>query len=79
MTPEEAREKIQGIVQDLEAIRSRLLSVEAGLPESSAETDPRDLEEMEDSAALRSAIRCALEDSIQPALRDLRNAAAPER
>jgi hypothetical protein len=82
MTREEihAREQLRGIVRELEAIRTRLLGVQASLPVPAAEPsrlleDDRD-DRMDSVTEIRSVIGCVLQDSIGPAIRDLQTAAA---
>jgi hypothetical protein len=74
-----ARDQLREIYRDLDAIRFRLLGVQATLPRSPQEEDPlMDSDTMDSSAELRGAISCVLCDRIDPALRDLREAASTE-
>lgn len=74
-----AKEKLQQIVAELEGIRVRLGAIHDSLPTSRKE----DLmllgeEDMDFTTEVRSVIECVLNDSIQPAIRDLRAAAEYE-
>ena len=71
-----AREQLREIVRELEAIRARLLGVQASLPVSTAEQS-RLLEEdqMDSVTEIHSVIGCVLQDWIGPAIRDLQTAA----
>jgi hypothetical protein len=77
MTDTDAREQLRGIATDLEAIRLRLLGLQASLPASPAERF-RLLEEeaLDTGAEIRAVIGCVLHDRIQPAIEDLRGVAA---
>jgi hypothetical protein len=72
-----AQSELQRIVEELEAIRVRLMDIHAKLP-----VPPEEIamllgeEEMDVSTEVRSIIECVLNDSIQPAIRDLAAAAA---
>ena len=79
MTPERVKEQLQDVVAGLEEVRSRLLKLQASLPESAAERGSGDLEDMEEFAELRAVIGCVVEDSIRPAIDDLRDLAALAR
>jgi len=67
---------LRGMVEDLEAFRSRLVDLHAGLPVPPLETAMVAEEEMNVSAQVRSAIECVLTDRIEPAIRDLAAAAS---
>jgi hypothetical protein len=72
-----ARAQLLEIERELEAIRFRLLGVQATLPPAPMELVPLLEEEtMDASAQIRAVIRCVLQDSIEPAMRDLRGLAA---
>jgi hypothetical protein len=74
MTEEERRalEQVAAEVVALEAVRVRLLGIRASLPELPAENAVQaDLDEVELVTEIRSVIGCVLEDSIEPAIRDL--------
>jgi hypothetical protein len=74
----EAKEQLREIVAELEAIRFRLLGIQASLPDSPAERfPPLEQEDMDPWSEIRSIIGCVLNDSIRPAIRDLRNMAGP--
>ncbi|HKI03775.1 MAG TPA: hypothetical protein VKK31_17475 [Thermoanaerobaculia bacterium] len=75
-----AREQLREIVRELEAIRARLLGVQASLPAAAAEPsrllkDDQD-DQMDSVTEIRSTIGCVLLDWIGPAIRDLQTAAA---
>lgn len=77
--PKPAQRQLGEIVRSLETIRFHLIGVEATLPPSPAETDRlQDVgtEDTDPVTALRSAIQCALKDSLEPLIGDLRNVAA---
>jgi hypothetical protein len=72
-----AREQLLEISRELEAIRFRLLGVQASLPSSPAERDLlREDDEMDTPTEIRSAIDCLLMDRIDPALRELQATAS---
>jgi hypothetical protein len=72
-----AREQLLEISHELEAIRFRLLGVQASLPSSPAERDLlREDDEMDTPTEIRSAIDCLLTDRIDPALRELQATAS---
>jgi hypothetical protein len=74
-----ARDQLREISRDLDAIRFRLLGVQAILPHSPEDEDPfLESDAMDSSAGLRAAIGCVLQDRIDPALRDLRAAVSTE-
>jgi hypothetical protein len=74
-----ARDQLREISRDLDAIRFRLLGVQAILPRSPQEQDPLlESDTMDSSTGLRAAIGCVLQDRIDPALRDLRAADSTE-
>jgi hypothetical protein len=71
-----AQAELRRIVEELDAIRSRLTDVHARLPVPPAETAVHWGEEEADAAAqIRSVIECVLADSLRPAIRDLAAAA----
>lgn len=75
----EALGELWGIVRALEAIKFRVIGVAATLPPSPAEADrlkDAGSEGTDPVTALHSAIQCVLQDSLQPAIRDLREAIA---
>ena len=70
-----AQGQLREIVRDLEAIKLRLVGVEATLPPSSTEIDRLEdvgTGETDLVAELHSVIQCVLNDSLQPAIGDLR-------
>jgi hypothetical protein len=73
--PETAAEaQLREIADALEALRFRLLGVQASLPPSSLERDPlREVDEMDTATEIRAVVGCVLEDRIEPALQELRN------
>ncbi|HVR95129.1 MAG TPA: hypothetical protein VMW27_00840 [Thermoanaerobaculia bacterium] len=63
-----ARLEVLAIVQDLRAIKFRLLGVQSSLPASIAETDPLlETEEADEATSLRTTIACVLTDFLAPA------------
>jgi hypothetical protein len=81
MTPAEttAEAQLGEIADALEAIRFRLLGVQASLPVSPLEDDPlREEDEMDTATRIRALVGCVLEDRIEPALLELRAAGGPE-
>lgn len=77
MIPERtsARRELLRIADDLEALAFRLRGVQATLRESLAESvQLLDVGEMEPDTELRAVVDCVLNDSIGPAIRDLRDA-----
>jgi hypothetical protein len=76
MQIEAAREELRDIVRTLEEVRSRLLGIQASLP-----LPPRELarlledDEEDVEIEIHSVIGCVLTDSIEPAIRDLQDAA----
>lgn len=81
MTPAEttAEAQLGEIADALEAIRFRLLGVQASLPASPLERDPlREEDEMDSATRIRALVGCVLEDRIEPALLELRAAGASE-
>ena len=71
-----AQEQIREIVRDLEAIRFRLLGVRESLPASAAETvrlAEVEVEEVDPTTEIRTVIHCVLNDSLGPAIGDLRD------
>jgi len=79
MTDDEAaaQEELLEAAADLEAVEARLNAIHARLPVSPRE-DVMLLgeEDMDVSTEIRSVIECVKNDSIQPAIRDLKAAAA---
>ena len=73
LTEAEAGAQLRDIGPELESIRLRLLGIHEGLPAPEAGE-----EEEEDRVTLRSVIECVLNDSLEPAIHDLRAATAPE-
>jgi hypothetical protein len=72
----DARAQLREIERQLEAIRFRLLGVQASLPPGPMEMLPLLEEETMDTPThLRAVIKCVLEDSIVPAIRDLHDLA----
>ena len=70
MTPTQASTELRNIVAELQAVRSRLLALEADIP-ASREMRVEDLESMDEATEMRSVIQCVLADSILPAIEDL--------
>jgi hypothetical protein len=73
----DAQAELRGIVVELESVRSRLVAIHARLPVPPEETAMLVGEkEMDVSTEVRSVIECVLNDSIEPAIRDLAAAAS---
>src|SRR5262245_17579318 len=69
--------ELHQIVEELDHTRTRLVDLHASLPVSPEETAMLAGEvEMDFATEVRSVIECVLNDSIQPAIRDLAAAAA---
>jgi hypothetical protein len=66
-----AQEQLRGIVRDLEDIQARLLAVREGVPPSPSEEE----DQVDPATEIRTVVECVLQDSIGPAIRDLRDAA----
>jgi len=72
-----AQAELPHIVDRLTAIRSELRQIVESLSrDPEAEASSLDEDEMDVTTEVRSIIECVLNDSIQPAIRDLRVAAA---
>jgi nucleotidyltransferase/DNA polymerase involved in DNA repair len=72
-----AQAELPHIVDRLTAIRSQLRQmVESLAADPEVEASSLDENEMDVTTEVRSIIECVLNDSIQPAIRDLRVAAA---
>ena len=78
LTLAEAREHLQKVLGQLEALRWQLVGIELSLPEPPAErVRLQDLEdEMDAVTELRTVIHCVLEDAIRPARQDLQDVLA---
>jgi hypothetical protein len=75
-TPASARKELLRIADDLEGLAFRLQGARASLPESIEESfSTLDIDEMEPGTHLRAVIDCVLSDRLEPAIRDLREAA----
>jgi hypothetical protein len=74
---EAARNQVLDIVHDLDAIKFRLLGVQASLPPGIVELDRfLEMEATDPAAILRAAISCVLQDHLGPMVRDLEAAVA---
>jgi hypothetical protein len=75
-----AQEQLWEIVGELEAIRFRLLGVQASLTEPAADSTlpdfVEDIEAMDLPLEIRSVIGCVLNDCVAPAIRDLQDVAS---
>lgn len=70
---DQARTQIRRIVETLEAVRSQLLGLQAGIPPTEQETSLEDLEGEPDApTAIRAALANALRDRLEPLIEDLR-------
>ena len=80
MTDVEAQAEIRKIVRALKPLKFRLLGVAASLPPSPAETSPLpDVEPAGLGTHLRAVVECVVNDSLDPAIRDLDGVAGEER
>jgi hypothetical protein len=75
---EAAQAQLREIVDDLEAVKLRLLGVKESLPEPDAKPEDvaADLETLDVRTEIRSVIECVLNDWMAPAISDLRDMAA---
>jgi len=72
-----AQAELRDIVEELDGIRRRLADIHARLPVPPEETAMLLGEaEMDVATEVRSVIECVLNDSIEPAIRDLAAAAS---
>lgn len=78
MTLAEGRKQVERVLEQLEGVRGQLLGIVHGLPEPPAERFRLlDVDEETDPVTeLRATLSCVLEDSIRPALQDLRDVLA---
>jgi hypothetical protein len=74
---EAARAELRSVVEDLDAIRARLVDLHTRLPVPAEETAMLAGEvEMDFPTEVRSTIECILNDNLRPAIRDLAAAAS---
>jgi hypothetical protein len=74
---EAARAELRSVVEDLDAIRARLVDLHARLPVPAEETAMLVGEvEMDFPTEVRSTIECILNDNLRPAIRGLAAAAS---
>lgn len=72
-----AQAQLREIVEELGTLRAHLLALHQSLPVPPEETAMLlGEEEMDISTEIRSVIECVLHDSLQPAIRDLGEAAS---
>ncbi len=75
---EAAQAEIGEAVRELKALKLRLSRVVESLPASPAETSPLlDVEPADPRTEIRSVVECVLNDSLDPAIRDLDAVAGP--
>jgi hypothetical protein len=73
---EAAQEELRKAVRELSSLKLRLLEVVSSLPPSAAETSPLpDLEQTDLRIEIRSVVECVVNDSLAPAIRDLKDVA----
>ena len=73
---EQAKTRLRRVVETLQAIRSQLVGLQAGIPPSGEETSREDLEEEPDAqTAIRAALAMALRDRLDPLIEELGAAA----
>jgi hypothetical protein len=69
-----AQEQLREIVRELEGSRYRLIGVRESLPASVAEAVRlAEVEESDPTTEIRTVIQCVLNDSLGPAIEDLRD------
>jgi hypothetical protein len=74
---ETAQTQLREIVRDLEASRLRLLEILKALPPSLAETDyGAEMDQTDPGTEIRTVIQCVINDSLAPAIGDLRDLTA---
>ena len=74
-----ARQQIRRMVEDLRGDRYQLIGIQASIPPTRQETSPEDLAGDPDaSTELRSILANAIQDSLDPLIRDLETAAGYE-
>lgn len=71
----DARRRLQRVEGGLEILQLTMLGIQGTLPEPAAEpVRLLDVESMDAAMELRAVIACVLQDYIDPAIRDLRDA-----
>jgi hypothetical protein len=74
-----ARKQLGRVSETLQAIRYQLIGIQASIPPSRQETSPEDLESDPDAPTeIRSILANAVQDSLDPLIRDLDTAAGYE-
>ncbi len=71
MTTLQIEVELEAASFELNAARTRLLSLEARLPMTPAEASEEDLEEVSAITDVRSVLLCVVEDSVRPAIESL--------
>lgn len=71
-----ARIQLQRVVEDLQAVRYRLVGLLASVPPTRQETTKEDLDDVDAATEIRAAIASCLRDNLDPLIRDLSTAAA---
>lgn len=71
-----ARIQLQRVVDDLQAVRYRLVGLLASVPPTRQETTKEDLDDVDAATEIRAAVASCLRDNLDPLIRDLSTAAA---
>jgi hypothetical protein len=76
---QEARKQLGAVAGELEEIRTRLIELRASLPTSTMEATEQDIadeaddvDDLDPAAELHAVLGCAIRDSLDPLVRDLR-------
>jgi hypothetical protein len=73
---QEARKQLGTVAGELEEIRTRLIELRASLPTSTMEATEQDIvndaDDLDPAAELHAVLGCAIRDSLDPLVRDLR-------
>ncbi len=74
-----ARKQIRRLIEDLQGARYQLIGIQASIPPTRQETSPEDLGSDPDAPTeIRSILANAVQDSLDPLIRDLGAAAGYE-
>jgi hypothetical protein len=76
---QETRKQLGTVAGELEEIRTRLLDLRANLPISAVEAAEQDIADLDPAAELHAVLGCAVRDSLDPLIRDLRALAVDGR
>jgi hypothetical protein len=75
---EQAKAQIQRVLDDLQAVRYRLVGLLASVPPTRQETSREDVDTPDPSTEIRALVTGCLRDSLDPLIRDLSSAAEPQ-